>query len=175
MKSRSPEETADDRDKRTTRTRTPDPPTRAGTLRGTRPGGRPRARRLAPRRSGDHAEEGRHYRRLTCAHTPSQKLRQAPDRSGAFFMQPRTLPIISDRRFEFGGVLLRAAGLTFMPNKRGNPNWGRPMLPASVLCTEFEMQARHLHLTAGPIRRLGSACADGARKQESILHPRMAA
>jgi hypothetical protein len=23
---------------------------------------------------------------------------------------------------------------------------GRPMLPASVLCTEFEMQARHLHL-----------------------------
>jgi hypothetical protein len=31
--------------------------------------------------------------------------------------------------------------------KRGNPNWGRPMLTASVLCTEFEMQARHLHLT----------------------------
>ena len=33
-----------------------------------------------------------------------------------------------------------------MPNKRGNPNWGRPMMPASVLCTEFEMQVRHLHL-----------------------------
>ena len=34
-----------------------------------------------------------------------------------------------------------------MPNKRGNPNWGRPMLPASVLCTEFEIQVRHLRLT----------------------------
>jgi len=37
--------------------------------------------------------------------------------------------------------------LTFMPNKRGNPNWGRPMQPSSILFTEFEMQARHLHLT----------------------------
>jgi hypothetical protein len=34
-----------------------------------------------------------------------------------------------------------------MPDKRGNPNWGRPMLPASVLCTEFEMQVERLHLT----------------------------
>ncbi len=34
-----------------------------------------------------------------------------------------------------------------MPNRRGNPNWGRPMLPASVLCTEFEMRAQELHLT----------------------------
>jgi hypothetical protein len=32
------------------------------------------------------------------------------------------------------------------PRKRGNPNWGHPMLP-SVLCTEFEMQVRHLRLT----------------------------
>jgi hypothetical protein len=32
------------------------------------------------------------------------------------------------------------------PRKRGNPNWGRPMLPASVLCTEFELQVRHLLL-----------------------------
>ena len=32
--------------------------------------------------------------------------------------------------------------------KRGNPNWGRPMPPASVLSTEFEMQARQLQLTA---------------------------
>jgi hypothetical protein len=31
--------------------------------------------------------------------------------------------------------------------KRGNPNWGRPMLPASVLCTDFEMQVRQLNLT----------------------------
>ena len=36
--------------------------------------------------------------------------------------------------------------LTYMPNKRGNPNWGRPKLPASVLCTEFDLQVKHLHL-----------------------------
>jgi hypothetical protein len=30
--------------------------------------------------------------------------------------------------------------------KRGNPNWGRPMPPSRVLLTEFEMQARRLHL-----------------------------
>jgi len=38
-------------------------------------------------------------------------------------------------------------GQTFMFRKRGNPNWGRPMLPSSVLCTEFEMQVRQLQLT----------------------------
>jgi hypothetical protein len=37
-------------------------------------------------------------------------------------------------------------GELFMARLRGNPNWGRPMLPASVLCTEFEMQVRHLRL-----------------------------
>jgi hypothetical protein len=51
--------------------------------------------------------------------------------------------------------IIRRGGLTFMPNKRGNSNWGRPMLPASVLCTEFEMQAKHLHLT--PDQYVGSA------------------
>jgi hypothetical protein len=30
--------------------------------------------------------------------------------------------------------------------KRGNPNWGRPMPPVSILCTEFEMQTKELHL-----------------------------
>jgi hypothetical protein len=35
-----------------------------------------------------------------------------------------------------------------MIRKRDNPNWGRPMPPASVLCTEFETQVRQLHLTA---------------------------
>ena len=39
------------------------------------------------------------------------------------------------------------AGLHSMLRKRGNPNWGRPMLPASVLCTEFELQVRQLRLT----------------------------
>jgi len=34
-----------------------------------------------------------------------------------------------------------------MPSTRGNPKWGHPMQLASVLCTEFEMQASHLHLT----------------------------
>jgi hypothetical protein len=38
--------------------------------------------------------------------------------------------------------------LPVITRKRGNPNWGRPMQPASVLCTEFEMQVRQLHLMA---------------------------
>jgi hypothetical protein len=33
-----------------------------------------------------------------------------------------------------------------MTRQRGNPNWGRPMLPASILCTEFELQVRQLQL-----------------------------
>ena len=33
-----------------------------------------------------------------------------------------------------------------MANKRGNPNWERPMPPVSILCTEFEMQVRQLQL-----------------------------
>jgi hypothetical protein len=32
--------------------------------------------------------------------------------------------------------------------KRGNPNWGRPMLPVPALATEFELQIRQLQLTA---------------------------
>ena len=31
--------------------------------------------------------------------------------------------------------------------RRGNPNWGKPMLPASVLATEFDLQVRKLRLT----------------------------
>lgn len=31
--------------------------------------------------------------------------------------------------------------------KRGNPNWGLPIAPVRALRTEFELQARHLHLT----------------------------
>jgi hypothetical protein len=54
--------------------------------------------------------------------------------------------LVQIAQHEFVGVLSGVAGLTFMPYKRGNPNWGRPMLPASVLCTEFEMQVRRLHL-----------------------------
>jgi hypothetical protein len=47
---------------------------------------------------------------------------------------------------EAGKVLFGAAGLTFMANKRGNPNWGRPRQPASVLGTEFDLQVRQLRL-----------------------------
>lgn len=32
--------------------------------------------------------------------------------------------------------------------KRGNPNWGRPIPFVPALPTEFELRARHLHLTA---------------------------
>ena len=38
-------------------------------------------------------------------------------------------------------------GFNLMKHKRGNPNWGRPMPPGLVLCTEFEMQVRQLRLT----------------------------
>ena len=34
-----------------------------------------------------------------------------------------------------------------MLRKRGNPNWGRPLPPAPVRLTEFEMQVRRLQLT----------------------------
>lgn len=30
---------------------------------------------------------------------------------------------------------------------RGNPNWGKPLLPAPVLLTEFDVQVRKLRLT----------------------------
>jgi hypothetical protein len=39
------------------------------------------------------------------------------------------------------------ASLPVTTRKRGNPNWGRPMPPVSILCTEFEMQVRQLQLT----------------------------
>lgn len=32
--------------------------------------------------------------------------------------------------------------------KRGNPNWGRPIPFVPALPTEFELQTKHLHLTA---------------------------
>ena len=32
--------------------------------------------------------------------------------------------------------------------KRGNPNWGRPGPLGPALATEFEMQVKHLQLTA---------------------------
>jgi hypothetical protein len=32
--------------------------------------------------------------------------------------------------------------------RRGNPNWGRPILAVPDLPTEFELQTEHLHLTA---------------------------
>ncbi len=34
-----------------------------------------------------------------------------------------------------------------MTRKRGNPNWGRPILPAPAVATEFELQVEHLQLT----------------------------
>jgi hypothetical protein len=46
------------------------------------------------------------------------------------------------------GAMERPATLPVVPRKRGNPNWGRPIPPAPVLATEFELQVRHLHLTA---------------------------
>ncbi len=65
-------------------------------------------------------------------------------RSGAFFMQPEALHHFN-RQPKFGGVLSRP-GLFYMIRKRGNPNWGRPMLPGPALATAFEIEVRQLHL-----------------------------
>ena len=39
--------------------------------------------------------------------------------------------------------------LSAATRKRGNPNWGRPILFIPALPTEFELRARQLQLTAG--------------------------
>ena len=41
-----------------------------------------------------------------------------------------------------------AAAPLVIPLKRGNPNWGKPFQAGPVLATEFEIQVRHLRLTA---------------------------
>jgi hypothetical protein len=42
---------------------------------------------------------------------------------------------------------------------RGNPNWGRPMPPASALATEFELRVRQQQLTLGMyVSGMSSAC-----------------
>jgi hypothetical protein len=54
--------------------------------------------------------------------------------------------------------MTRPAAIPVVPRKRGNPNWGRPIPPAPVLATEFEMQVRELHLKPeGMSFRLNSA------------------
>src|ERR1700730_14066816 len=67
-------------------------------------------------------------------------------RSGAFFMQAGEYYIRAIARRSI--IWTHAEVKRFMTRRRGNPNWGRPMLPASVLCTEFELQVKQLHLTA---------------------------
>jgi len=44
--------------------------------------------------------------------------------------------------------MARPATIRTAVRKRGNPNWGQPMTRLPVLATEFELQVRHLHLTA---------------------------
>jgi hypothetical protein len=34
-----------------------------------------------------------------------------------------------------------------MTGRRGNPNWGHPMLPSPNIATEFEIRVKHLRLT----------------------------
>jgi hypothetical protein len=38
--------------------------------------------------------------------------------------------------------------LPVLTRKRGNPNWGRPIPPAPVLPTQFELRVGQLQLTA---------------------------
>jgi len=69
---------------------------------------------------------------------------KSPGHDAGAFSCPKVQPVISvadsSPRSSIGGAS------SFMPNKRRNPTWGRPMQPASVLCTEFEMQVKHLRL-----------------------------
>ena len=101
MNVHSPEETAHNRDKRTTRPRTrrPDPPTRVRTLRGKRPRGRPRTGRLAPRERGNHDQEIPNRHRLI-AHTPAKRCR--PRTLRGLFHATRDPAIISSADFKFG-------------------------------------------------------------------------
>ena len=41
------------------------------------------------------------------------------------------------------------AGPIAQIRRRGNPNWGRPITPGPALATQFELQARRLHLAPG--------------------------
>ena len=87
---------------------------------------------------------------------PSQKVRQAPDTLRGLFHAPENVTPSPCRAMQYqspiraGGVsdLAGSDVLPCMIRKRGNPNWGRPMRPAPVVATEFEMQVRQLHLTA---------------------------
>ena len=132
---------------------------RASTPCGRRPGRRPRLDDWL------HAE-AESSRRRHAPSPPNTTLPNAPgpDPSGPFSCEPETCHHFN-RRFEFGGVYLDSGGLSFMIRKRGNPNWGRPMLPASVLCTEFEMQVRQLQLAPETyVSRISSAA--GASETE---------
>jgi hypothetical protein len=42
--------------------------------------------------------------------------------------------------------MARRATIPAAVRKRGNPKWGQPMPPLPVLATEFELQAKKLHL-----------------------------
>jgi hypothetical protein len=60
-------------------------------------------------------------------------------------MYARRSTIISSGDFGSGSIIGRR-GEVFMIRKRGNPNWERLFPRPTTLCTEFEMQVRHLHL-----------------------------
>jgi len=67
----------------------------------------------------------------------------------------------------------QGGGLTFMPSKRGNPNWGRsglfpPAMGVRNAREKFTPDTRSK-------RRLGSVAQMVRGEQESILRPRMAA
>jgi len=41
----------------------------------------------------------------------------------------------------------KAIVLPAITRRRGNPNWGQPILPLPAVATEFEVQVRQLRLT----------------------------
>jgi hypothetical protein len=59
----------------------------------------------------------------------------------------------------------KPAAPVVMPRKRGNPNWGKPFQAGPLLATEFEIQVRHLRLTA-------ETCASSAELRSWCEHNR---
>jgi hypothetical protein len=45
--------------------------------------------------------------------------------------------------------MIKLVTLPAAKRKRGNPNWGKPLLPSFALPTEFETQVRRLRLAEG--------------------------
>jgi len=60
-------------------------------------------------------------------------------------------------------------------NRRGNPNWGRPIPLGPAVATEFELQVRQLRLTPETYALSHELRRWCERNKNRVLHPGMAA